>query len=253
MTEMTSPPAGWYPAPHAGGQQRFWDGTRWVDEPASDAWSAEFASPSPSLTPVHRPVRGIALATQILIAASVPVSVVRVFIEGWGLTVVERFTRGEATVADLEAYDVMVALAGLVWAATIISAGICWWVWQYRAAMAVRAGAPAAIRRTPAWHVLSWIIPIVSLWFPYQNMRDVVVAVRADVRGSVLALWWGLWIASMTASTASNWIVQFADTLEAVSASMWTTLIGEVLLIAAAAPAILILRRTTAALEGTRA
>lgn len=35
MTDQTMPPAGWYPAPHAGGEQRYWDGSQWM-EPAPE-------------------------------------------------------------------------------------------------------------------------------------------------------------------------------------------------------------------------
>lgn len=31
MTESSLPPAGWYPAPHAAGQSRYWDGTAWTE------------------------------------------------------------------------------------------------------------------------------------------------------------------------------------------------------------------------------
>lgn len=33
---MSNPPAGWYPAPHANNENRYWDGTRWI-EPALPA------------------------------------------------------------------------------------------------------------------------------------------------------------------------------------------------------------------------
>jgi len=31
MTESSLPPAGWYPAPHAAGQSRYWDGAAWTE------------------------------------------------------------------------------------------------------------------------------------------------------------------------------------------------------------------------------
>lgn len=31
MSGTANPPAGWYPAPHAGGQLRYWDGARWLE------------------------------------------------------------------------------------------------------------------------------------------------------------------------------------------------------------------------------
>lgn len=38
MTDNISAPAGWYPAPHANGEQRYWDGARWTD------WTPESAA-----------------------------------------------------------------------------------------------------------------------------------------------------------------------------------------------------------------
>jgi hypothetical protein len=32
-SEQPSAPAGWYPAPHAHGEERYWDGSRWLDTP----------------------------------------------------------------------------------------------------------------------------------------------------------------------------------------------------------------------------
>ncbi len=34
MTESSLPPAGWYPAPHADGQSRYWDGAAWTEHDA---------------------------------------------------------------------------------------------------------------------------------------------------------------------------------------------------------------------------
>lgn len=35
MSDPSVPPAGWYPAPHANNEQRYWDGARWLDHPAA--------------------------------------------------------------------------------------------------------------------------------------------------------------------------------------------------------------------------
>ena len=44
-------------------------------------------------------------------------------------------------------------------------------IWQFRAASAARAlGYPA--KRSPGWGVGCWFVPIVSLWMPYQAIRD---------------------------------------------------------------------------------
>ena len=36
-TNSPPPPPGWYPAPHAGGEQRYWDGTGWLAAPPANA------------------------------------------------------------------------------------------------------------------------------------------------------------------------------------------------------------------------
>lgn len=50
MTDQL-PPAGWYPAPHANNEQRYWDGTQW-QEPAAPSKAQTFAS---NLTAKHDP------------------------------------------------------------------------------------------------------------------------------------------------------------------------------------------------------
>lgn len=46
MTEPTTPPAGWYLAPHANGEQRYWDGAQWL-EPTAPAAVAETPAAAP--------------------------------------------------------------------------------------------------------------------------------------------------------------------------------------------------------------
>ena len=64
MTDHDAPPAdpGWYPAPHANGESRYWDGTQWTDRKpdavaadtvaadavAADAVAADAAAVAPS-------------------------------------------------------------------------------------------------------------------------------------------------------------------------------------------------------------
>lgn len=49
-----TPPPGWYPAPHAGNEQRYWDGARWVEAAATTA------------TLVPGPKKGIGIAALIV-------------------------------------------------------------------------------------------------------------------------------------------------------------------------------------------
>ncbi len=60
-------------------------------------------------------------------------------------------------------------------------------VWQFRAATAARAlHLPA--KRTPGWGVAFWFIPVVSLWMPYQAIRDCLAP--ADPNRAVVLRFW---------------------------------------------------------------
>lgn len=47
-------------------------------------------------------------------------------------------------------------------------------------------------RRDTFWALGGWVIPIVSLWFPYQLIADLNRALGARVRG--LLVWWAGWL-----------------------------------------------------------
>jgi hypothetical protein len=71
-------------------------------------------------------------------------------------------------------------------------------VWFYRARVnADGHGWPQ--RRSPAWAVAGWIIPVVNFWFPFQIMADIWRAgLPAEARAkpaTLPQLWWACWLA----------------------------------------------------------
>src|SRR3546814_4440270 len=44
-------PAGWYPAPHAGNEQRYWDGGKWIDTTPEQAQAAAEAFAATTVKP----------------------------------------------------------------------------------------------------------------------------------------------------------------------------------------------------------
>ncbi|MTG90603.1 DUF4328 domain-containing protein [Cellulosimicrobium sp. BIT-GX5] len=86
-----------------------------------------------------------------------------------------------------------------------VAAGVvtCVWLWQSRTfAEAVSPGARHA--RSRVWVWLAWFVPVVSLWFPYQVVRDVRAATTSRPRPG-LGWWWAGWL---TFSVASNLAAQ---------------------------------------------
>ena len=60
-------------------------------------------------------------------------------------------------------------------------------VWQFRAATAARALRLPA-KRSPGWGVAFWFIPVVSLWMPYQAIRDCLAP--SDPHRTVVLRFW---------------------------------------------------------------
>lgn len=59
-------------------------------------------------------------------------------------------------------------------------------------------GAPQA--RGKVWVWLGWWVPIVSFWFPYQVVRDLVRAAQRTVEPNIpLGGWWAAWLTTMIA------------------------------------------------------
>ena len=81
-------------------------------------------------------------------------------------------------------------LSGLVLPLTLV-VGVLFMTWFYRAARSGwSSGLPA--RRSPMLATLSFIIPVVNLWWPYQAAMDMVPA--DDARRSLIQRWWALWL-----------------------------------------------------------
>ena len=50
---MNNPPAGWYPAPHANNEQRYWDGAQWLEQPPAEKAPSRLQSMASNFTARH--------------------------------------------------------------------------------------------------------------------------------------------------------------------------------------------------------
>ena len=74
-------------------------------------------------------------------------------------------------------------------------------IWQHRAASAGRAlGIPS--RRSPAWGVGSWFVPVVNLWMPYSAVRDCLPP--DDPHRPRVLHWWIAWLVAASLSSAAG-------------------------------------------------
>src|SRR4051812_29064531 len=155
----TAQPPGWYPDPWYPQSMRWWDGTTWT--PHAQAVQP-VATPDPSAERtwgqraavgfwVHGACAAItAVATPLLLAGAVDDSPY------------ETSPGSAGTVVGGLLLLQLVTLAGF--AGTILVA-----VWSNHATHSARfLGLRTA--HSPGWAVAAWLVPIVSLWFPYQVM-----------------------------------------------------------------------------------
>ena len=233
----TPPPAGWYPAIDGSNATWWWDGERWSQPPAQA---------QPQQVPVQNPaanaaIAKLATATQVLLIVCGVISVAIIGTEVFGIIAVGDFLAGGTSSIDmLDAYDRNTAVTSVLSSVVLIATGVLWAVWQYRAAKTV----VGLTRRSPGWHAGSWFIPVISLWFPFQNISDLWRAV-GRVRPAWSGIWWFLWLACNVVIQMGTRVYLAAVEIEQFRVAMWLSLIGEVLLVAAVPLAWLVVRGIT--------
>jgi hypothetical protein len=125
--------------------------------------------------------------------------------------------------------DTVTALFGL---AAYVAA--CVWLQACRR-LAVAANPSARFAHGPVWTWLGWWVPIVSLWVPYQVVRDLRgAAVRAGERRVGLGLWWPFWLLAglrlVSSSSADAEVVVRAVSAVALTLAFvqWVRIIQEI-------------------------
>lgn len=176
-----------------------------VQKPDAPAWSAypEFSEAPLTTYAGGLPLRPdgfarLGRAVQVLVGLCGAVSVASFGFQVWAATTLDVAGRtAEASDRALQAYDLLdLSLSGASVLLLVVS-GATWLLWQHKLAYAVP---PETLRRSPGWHVGSWFIPVVNLWFPFQNILDLRRAItsRSEARRipRPYRLWWAFWLAN---------------------------------------------------------
>jgi heme/copper-type cytochrome/quinol oxidase subunit 2 len=228
MTENTVPlpPAGWFPDPDIPGQHRWWDGEQWHP---SQNLTRELGS---GFAAMQWSVIGVLALTCVLALGQAALSAV-------GLAVADRRTA--------EGFGVIAMIVMLPQVVLMLLAAIAWCLWQRRLAQGTP---PTLLHRSPGWHVGSWFIPVVSLWFPLQNMRDLWRLHLGSERYGLLWLWWAGWLFMNVGTNVWAATVDDDGRVSSEGAMNLAGLVVSVLWVVTAVSAIVIVRRLSqAALE----
>ncbi len=187
----------WYPDPYASGMLRWWDGSAWTADvrPIPVGWGVP-ADPGADLAEERKWaarasmmvfVSAAILAVEYLVIATVFGHLVHTLVRE-----VRDATR--ATAAQPHVFrgfgigqTLLIDLSGLV----ALGVQVIFMTWLYQAAtISRRAGLPA--RREPVWAFVGFLVPIVSIWFPYQVAADLFAPDDSNRR--LAGRWWGLYL-----------------------------------------------------------
>jgi hypothetical protein len=109
--------------------------------------------------------------------------------------------RGEDLAGIWTPYDTL----ALVHTAAALSAYVATALWLQRARANAELIRSFNHKRSPVWNWLGWWVPVVSVWFPFQIMRDLGRASSPSLSSPpALGVWWGLWLVGQGFSRAAD-------------------------------------------------
>jgi hypothetical protein len=144
--------------------------------------------------------------------------------------------------------DGRVAAVAVVQLLTLVVTGIFWLIWQHRGQANLVAARVSGLRFTPGWAVGWWFVPFANLVKPFQTMRELWKASggEEDWRHSrtwpVIGWWWAAWLTAGLLGRIGGALVGGATTLETVRSGSRVLLLNELVVLAAAIQAILLIR-----------
>ena len=106
----------------------------------------------------------------------------------------DQLASGTAADQIITAYDAMTVIIPI----TMISSWVITSLWLKKLHIAANATNPTAMRLKRPWVFWSWIVPVVSLWFPKNIIEDLLKAEGSDESKSLIGkdtlTWWLTWV-----------------------------------------------------------
>ena len=117
----------------------------------------------------YRDITGFTTFLKVLLGFGVVANVVSVCSS---YMMAELLSRGDYSDAEADVNDTREQIIGLLHFVLHMLTVVIFCIWIVRANKNVRALGANGLRFTPGWAVGFFFIPIVSLWKPYQAMKD---------------------------------------------------------------------------------
>ncbi|MET9484661.1 DUF4328 domain-containing protein [Streptomyces sp. NPDC006638] len=152
-----------------------------------------------------------------------------------------------------ERVETLYGLSGGMQGLSLLVCAVLFISWFHRVRGNAQTFAPDAHSKSSGWAVWGWLVPVVSLWYPRRIALDIWAASGPEPHlglakppsRALINAWWTLWLATLffgnLASRRYEGAVDGADVQRAVAELM----VSDVINIAAAVLAILVVRRLT--------
>jgi uncharacterized protein DUF4328 len=144
--------------------------------------------------------------------------------------------------------DERVGAVAVVQLLTLVVTGIVWFVWQHRGQANLVAARVSGLRFTPGWAVGWWFVPFANLVKPFQTMRELWKASGGEEDWGhsrtwlVIGWWWAAWLAAGVLGRIGAGVVGGATTLAALRSGSRVLLLTQLVLLAGAILAIVLIR-----------
>ncbi|MGD2117916.1 MAG: DUF4328 domain-containing protein [Chromatiales bacterium] len=112
------------------------------------------------------------------------------------------YTSQELAIADAEASDQRQEMIGVLFLVVFVVSGFLILRWIHRANYNARQLGAENMEFTPGWSIGYYFIPILTLWKPYQAMKEIWRASKnpsdwsSQTSSTILPIWWTLWLIS---------------------------------------------------------
>lgn len=112
------------------------------------------------------------------------------------------YTSQEKAVADGEASDKRQGIVGIVYLVVFVISGFLILRWIHRSNYNARQLGAENMKFTPGWSIGYYFIPILTLWKPYQAMKEIWKTSinpsdwESQNESGILPVWWTLWLIS---------------------------------------------------------
>lgn len=205
-----------------------------------------------------RPLEGWSKAVTVALLAVVVVDAFAMWVDVREIELMNRIVDGDVpSLAELEASDDRQAIAGTLLLATFVVATVTFIVWFSRAYRNLEALGATGLRYGKGWAIGAWFVPFLNLVRPKQITNDIWRASDPEAAPDqgidwreksvpgFLAVWWGVWIVSISASNLAARLYFRGDDAEDIRNADYLDLVSLGLDGVAAVLAILVASRIT--------